>query len=116
MYRRSEASGQAPAVSLRTALAAVRRARECHGRAYAEGAAVPDVAALAAPLPDGLAPRRLVVSIGGPIQRMRARRAALELELDAWLLRVASLAPRATTAPEPVRLAAPTRARVGRRA
>ncbi len=116
MYRRTEARGTPPAVSLRSVLAAVRRARECHGKAYAEGAAVPDVAALSAPLPEGFAPRQLIVSIGGPVHRMRARRAAIELELDAWLARVASLAPQATSVPESVRLAMPTRARGGRRA
>lgn len=116
MYRRTEARGTPPAVSLRSVLATVRRARECHGKAYAEGAAVPDVAALSAPLPEGFAPRRLIVSIGGPVQRLRARRATIEEALDAWLARVASLAPQATAAPESVRRAMPSRARGGRRA
>ena len=116
MYRRTEARGTKPPVSLRVALAAVRRARERHGKAYAEGAAVPDVAALSAPLPDGIAPRKLIVSIGGPVHRMRAQRALIERELDAWLLRVASLVPRPTTASNATHLAVPTRARAGRRA
>jgi DNA-binding IclR family transcriptional regulator len=113
MYRRTEARGTAPSVALRTVLAAVRRARECQGKAYAEGAAVPDVAALSAPLPDGVAPRQLIVSIGGPVQRMRAQRAAIEQELDAWLVRTASLAPRATPPAGPFHVATHSRRQVG---
>jgi DNA-binding IclR family transcriptional regulator len=89
MYRRSEAGGDPPRVSLRSVMAAVRRARENGGMAYAESAVVPDVAAVSAPLPEGVAPRTLVVSVGGPASRMRANRAFVEEELRAWLGRVA---------------------------
>jgi hypothetical protein len=58
--------------------------------AFAESAVVPDVAAVSAPLPEGVAPRTLVVSVGGPVNRMRARRALIEEEVAAWLERVAS--------------------------
>lgn len=90
MYRRTEASGAPPRVSLRAAMLVVRRARENGGMAFAESAVVPDVAAVSAPLPEGVAPRTLVVSVGGPVNRMRARRALIEEEVAAWLERVAS--------------------------
>jgi DNA-binding IclR family transcriptional regulator len=88
MYRRSEARGATPSVSLQSALAAVRRARENGGVAFAESAVVPEVAAVSAPLPESIGSRRLVVSIGGPIPRMRARRAFIEEELATWLERL----------------------------
>lgn len=89
MYRRSEAGGEVPPVSLRATLAAVRRARANGRMSFAESAVVPDVAAVSAPLPAGIAPRTLVVSVGGPVNRMRARRAFIEDELDGWLGRLA---------------------------
>lgn len=88
MYRRTEASGATPRISLRAALAAVRRAKENGGIAFAESAVVPDVAAVSAALPDGVAPRTLVVSVGGPVNRVRARRTLIEEEVGAWLERV----------------------------
>jgi IclR family acetate operon transcriptional repressor len=94
MYRRTEASGRQPAVSFRTAMAAVRRAREDEGIAFAESAVVADVAAISSALPDGLAPRTLVVSIGGPVARIRARRDEIEATLRDWLDRTADAAPR----------------------
>ena len=84
-----ECGGDPPRVSLRSVMAAVRRARENGGMAYAESAVVPDVAAVSAPLPEGIAPRTLVVSVGGPASGMRANRAFVEEELRAWLGRVA---------------------------
>lgn len=89
MYRRSEAAGEMPRVSLRAVLAAVRRTRENGGLAFAESAVVPDVTALSAPLPAGVAPRTLVISVGGPLHRMRARRALIESEMRTWLGRLA---------------------------
>jgi DNA-binding IclR family transcriptional regulator len=89
MYRRTEASGTPPRISLRSALLAVRRAKENGGMAFVESAVVPDVAAVSAPLPQGIAPRTLVVSVGGPVNRMRARRAFIEEEVAAWLERLA---------------------------
>ncbi len=96
MYRRSEGGGDPPRASLRSVMAAVRRARDNGGLAFAESAVVPDVAAVSAPLPEGVAPRTLVVSVGGPATRMRSKRAFIEEELRAWLGRVAraSAAPR----------------------
>lgn len=90
MYRRTEASGATPRITLRAALAAVRRAKENGGIAFAESAVVADVAAVSAALPDGIAPRTLVVSVGGPVNRIRARRALIEEEVGAWLERVAA--------------------------
>lgn len=84
MYRRSEARGEPPRVSLRSVMGAVRRARENGGMAYAESAVVPDVAAVSVPLPESIAPRTLVVSVGGPASRVRANRAFIEDELRAW--------------------------------
>jgi hypothetical protein len=57
--------------------------------AYAESAVVPDVAAVSAPLPEGIAPRTLIVSVGGPASRMRANRSFVEEELRAWMGRLA---------------------------
>lgn len=89
MYRRAESGREPPAVSLRSVMAAVRRARDHGGIAFAESAVVPDVAAVSCPLPAGIAPRTLVVSVGGPASRVRAKRAFIEDELRAWLGRVA---------------------------
>lgn len=89
MYRRSEVGSDPPRVALRTVMGAVRRARDNGGIAFAESAVVPDVAAVSAPLPEGLAPRTLIVSVGGPASRVRANRAFVEQELRAWLTRVA---------------------------
>jgi DNA-binding IclR family transcriptional regulator len=88
MYRRSEGGGEPPRVSLRAVMAAVRRARENGGMAFAESAVVPDVAAASVPLSEGIAPRTLVVSVGGPASRVRANRALIEDELRAWASRV----------------------------
>lgn len=88
MYRRSEAGGEAPRASLRATMAAVRRARDNDGMSFAESAIVPDVAAVSAPLPEGVAPRTLIVSVGGPVNRMRARRGFIEEEVRAWLDRL----------------------------
>jgi DNA-binding IclR family transcriptional regulator len=89
MYRRAEAGGEPPAASLRSVMAGVRRARDQGGIAYAESAVVPDVAAVSSPLPEGIAHRTLVVSVGGPASRVRAKRAFIEDELRAWLGRLA---------------------------
>lgn len=88
MYRRSEASESPPRVSLRTALAGVRRARENDGIAFAESAVVPDVAAVSVALPEAVSMRTLVVSVGGPVSRVRARRDEIEDTLRGWLDRL----------------------------
>jgi DNA-binding IclR family transcriptional regulator len=111
MYRRSEASGATPRISLASALAAVRRSRENGGIAFAESAVVPEVAAVSASLPDGLGWRRLVVSIGGPIPRMRARRAFIEDELAGWLERLPDRLKVANDAEVPAVAPAPARTR-----
>lgn len=85
MYRRTEATDTPPKVTLRTAMLGIRRARDNDGVAFAESAVVPDVAAISLALPATMAPRTLVVSIGGPISRVRARREAIEETLHAWL-------------------------------
>jgi IclR family acetate operon transcriptional repressor len=89
MYLRSEVGGEPPRVSIRSVMAAVRRAREHDGMAYAESAVVPDVAAVSVPLPEGIAPRTLIASVGGPASRMRANRSFVEEELRAWMGRLA---------------------------
>lgn len=91
MYRRTEATSAPPAVSFRAAMAAIRRARENDGIAFAESAVVPDVAAMSTALPEHLAPRRLVVSIGGPVSRIRARHDEIDVALRGWLDRLDSL-------------------------
>jgi DNA-binding IclR family transcriptional regulator len=88
MYRRTEASASPPAVSFRTAMAGIKRARENDGIAFAESAVVPDVAAMSVALPEDIAPRRLVVSIGGPVGRMRARHDEIDEALRGWLDRL----------------------------
>jgi IclR family transcriptional regulator, KDG regulon repressor len=92
MYRRSESSVTPPRVSLRTVMATVRRARDNDGIAFAESAVVPDVAALSVALPETLAPRRIIVSVGGPVSRVRARRDAIEAALREWLDRIPAAA------------------------
>lgn len=97
MYRRTEATDSPPKVSLRTALLGIRRARDNDGIAFAESAVVPDVAAISRALPATMAPRTLVVSIGGPISRVRARRAEIEETLHDWLRRAELNRPRGRT-------------------
>lgn len=63
----------------------VRRARDSAGIAYFDSAVVPDVGAMSVALPKGAAPRTMVVSIGGPVSRMRAQRASVEITLRTWL-------------------------------
>ncbi|MEZ5459467.1 MAG: helix-turn-helix domain-containing protein [Steroidobacteraceae bacterium] len=64
---------------LSTARMLLRQARAARrlGYAHAVGAVIPDVAAWAAPLPRGLAARPLVLSIGGPAERMLKHRAQI---------------------------------------
>jgi DNA-binding IclR family transcriptional regulator len=93
MYRRSEERGERPAVALRTVMNAVRRARE-NGVAYVESAVIPDVAACSAPLPEGAAPRQLIISVGGPVRRVAEKRAAIQRAIHATLARLD--APRAS--------------------
>lgn len=71
MYRRSQhdARGRRPAVSIVEVLRTVRRARR-DGYAFVDGFVVPDVAAISAPLPDEIGPRPLIVSVGGPAERL----------------------------------------------
>lgn len=87
MYRRAAAANplKPPRVSLRAALQSVRRARKESGISYIESAVVPDVGAMSVALPKGAVPRAMIVSIGGPMLRMRARRAIVEATLRNWM-------------------------------
>lgn len=105
MYRRSEERGEPPAVPLRNVLSAVRQAREA-GVAYVESAVIPDVAACSAALPEGAARRPLIVSVGGPVQRVAEKRDLITRAIRAAL---AGLAPRG-----PARRAATRAARARR--
>lgn len=80
--RRATAHGALP--PLAQVLRQVRAARKA-GRSFADGAVVPDVAAIAVGLPDDVGPRPMVVSVGGPSARMLAARPAIERALRDFL-------------------------------
>jgi DNA-binding IclR family transcriptional regulator len=83
MYRRSGATDP----SLRVVMSAVRRARD-EGVAYVESAVIPDVAACSAPLPRDVAPRPLIVSVGGPVRRIAGKRDTIIRALRTTLARL----------------------------
>ncbi len=93
MYRRSEhdAPERRPAIPIARALAAVRQARR-DGFAFIDSFVVSGVAAISAPLPDHIGPRPLVVSVGGPVERVRARTAQLQAAIRLFIAAVQSRA------------------------
>jgi DNA-binding IclR family transcriptional regulator len=64
------------AAAARLLLQRARAARRA-GYAHADGAVIPDVAAWAAPLPRGISLRPLVLSVGGPSERITKHGAAV---------------------------------------
>lgn len=87
MYRRSENEPpvRRPVIALAAVLAMVRRARR-DGYACVDSFVVPGVTAISAPLPDRIGPRPLIVSIGGPSERVNASRDAIAAALMAFIV------------------------------
>jgi len=91
MYRRASARLTPRLPPLAKCLSNAREAQR-RGFSWAIGTYHPEVAALAAHLPDDSLERPLMVSIGGPTRRMESKRAALErMLLDFVATRTAQL-------------------------
>jgi DNA-binding IclR family transcriptional regulator len=80
--RRATLGGPMPP-SISEVLRRVRAVRDAGGIAFADGAVVPGVAALAFGLPEDVGLRPLVLSVGGPADRVIAERSAIEAALRA---------------------------------
>ncbi|MCU0760537.1 MAG: helix-turn-helix domain-containing protein [Steroidobacteraceae bacterium] len=78
--RRAALGGPAPP-PLAGVLRRVRAVRDAGGIAFADGAVVPGVAALAFGLPEQVGLRPLVLSVGGPAERVLAERMSIEAAL-----------------------------------
>jgi IclR family transcriptional regulator, KDG regulon repressor len=79
--RRAARGGQAAPPPLTEVLRRVRATRNAGGMTFASAAVVDGVAAVAIGLPADLGPRPMVLSIGGPSERIAAARAAIETAL-----------------------------------
>jgi IclR family transcriptional regulator, KDG regulon repressor len=88
--RRAACGGQGAPPSLAEVLRRVRATRAAQGIAYASAAVVDGVAAVAVGLPADLGPRPMVLSVGGPSERIAASRASIEKALKQALLALAA--------------------------
>jgi DNA-binding IclR family transcriptional regulator len=84
--RRAMRGGQGAPPPLAEVLRRVRATRAAGGVAFASAAVVDGVAAVAIGLPAELGPRPLVLSVGGPSERIAAARAPIEQALNEALV------------------------------